>query len=446
MLTANINSTTNSVSENHFSLKVLILYYFNTFLLIDLLNGFVLKYLGIEPAISPGQIVRGVITLFLALEILLRKTANQQNKHIYLFGFFAPISILFYYLRDHAISAIPLEIIAIIKPLFFLLLFHQVSMNYSFYKSRVDQILFSNMIVFTTFIIGSFVTGVGVNAYSGYYESSKSFFYGANPTAILGFVLSIYYTYQIKEKSINLIYLLAILISLYLSGTQIILVYPFFLLYFLLFKVFSSRLYKSLTIISFLLISLLFTSGFLNKLIFSDNALISRYGERALHSVNYFNEHSQIKIIPLRWYSWVSGTRAYRADLGLRQMQSKPSSYLIGYGNAMKSKMVGESYAGRTGSEMDLIDLFLDYGIIGLIFIYLPIFKTIIPIIANRDTNRNAMLIYFLILYSSFAGHVITAPMGSTLFALFLGIEYCHYNQIKENSHPDSISHLGLIN
>ncbi|MBT7901939.1 MAG: hypothetical protein HN601_13460, partial [Candidatus Marinimicrobia bacterium] len=220
MLTANINSTTNSVSENHFSLKVLILYYFNTFLLIDLLNGFVLKYLGIEPAISPGQIVRGVITLFLALEILLRKTANQQNKHIYLFGFFAPISILFYYLRDHAISAIPLEIIAIIKPLFFLLLFHQVSMNYSFYKSKVDQILFSNMIVFTTFIIGSFVTGVGVNAYSGYYESSKSFFYGANPTAILGFVLSIYYTYQIKEKSINLIYLLAILISLYLSGTQ----------------------------------------------------------------------------------------------------------------------------------------------------------------------------------------------------------------------------------
>ena len=29
-----------------------------------------------------------------------------------------------------------------------------------------------------------------------------------------------------------------------------------------------------------------------------------------------------------------------------------------------------------------------------------------------------------MFLYSCFAGHVVTAPMGGTLFALFLGIEY----------------------
>lgn len=431
--------TKSPLPESHLSLKVLILYYFNTFLFIDLLNGFVLKYLGIEPIMSPGQIIRGLLTVLLLTEILVNNVANKDNKHIYLFGLFAPLSILIYFLRDNIASAIPLEIIAIIKPLFFLLLFHQVAMNYDYFKLRTNQILFSNMIVFTTFIIGSFVSGVGINAYSGYYESSKSFFYGANPTAILGFVLSIYYTYQVKHKWTNLFYLIAVLISLFLSGTQIILIYPFFLLYFLLFKTFQSTLYKGITLLGFLFISFLFLGGILNKLIFSENALIDRYGERALHSVNYFNEHSQIQILPLRWYSWVSGTRAYRADLGLRNLQAEPGNYLFGFGNALKSQKVGESYAGRTGSEMDFIDIFLDYGMIGLLFIYWPIFKTISPLIAQRNTNRNAMLIYFLILYSSFAGHVITAPMGSTLFAFFLGIEYSR-NQLNMNTGSNSVS------
>ena len=146
--------------KSHLSLKVLILYYFNTFLFIDLLNGFVLKYLGIEPIMSPGQIIRGLLTVLLLTEILVNNVANKDNKHIYLFGLFAPLSILIYFLRDNIASAIPLEIIAIIKPLFFLLLFHQVAMNYDYFKLKTNQILFSNMIVFTTFIIGSFVSGV----------------------------------------------------------------------------------------------------------------------------------------------------------------------------------------------------------------------------------------------------------------------------------------------
>ena len=102
----------------------------------------------------------------------------------------------------------------------------------------------------------------------------------------------------------------------------------------------------------------------------------------------------------------------------------------------MRSKKVGENYAGRTGSEMDFIDILLDYGLIGFILIYIPILKTITSLLWRFETTSNAMMIYFIFLYSSFAGHVITAPMGGAFFALFLGLEYgrlFHQSLMKKN-------------
>ncbi|MAZ64911.1 MAG: hypothetical protein CMG51_01085, partial [Candidatus Marinimicrobia bacterium] len=190
------------------------------------------------------------------------------------------------------------------------------------------------------------------------------------------------------------------------------------------YKIINKTFYKLITTTIMILAVVLFITGALNSIMFIDNALFLRYQDRALHSINYFDKHSTINITPLRWYSYVSADRAHRANTGLNNIINEPSSLAIGFGNAMRSEKVGEDYAGRTGSEMDFIDIFLDYGIIGFLLIYIPILRTIFPLIWRLSTTMNAMMIYFIFLYSSLAGHVITAPMGGALFALFLGLEY----------------------
>ena len=404
-------------------IRQIVLVYLYGFLIIDLINGILLNSFGGEMPISFGQLVRGIFTILLLFDIIASRILNN-NKHIIYLLFITPITMILYCFRDGTFKALPLELVALIKPLFFLLLLNQVVQNFKYFNKHLNKIIIANLLFYSGTIILSYVLGTGINAYSTYYDANKSFFYASNTTAVIGFSFSIYFTYQLKYGFTNLFFLILALTALFISGSMIVLVYPLFLLYFLAYKIINKTFYKLITTTIMILAVVLFITGALNSIMFIDNALFLRYQDRALHSINYFDKHSTINITPLRWYSYVSANRALRANTGLNNIINEPSSLAIGFGNAMRSEKVGEDYAGRTGSEMDFIDIFLDYGIIGFLLIYIPILRTIFPLIWRLSTTMNAMMIYFIFLYSSLAGHVITAPMGGALFALFLGLEY----------------------
>ena len=404
-------------------IRQIVLVYLYGFLIIDLINGILLNSFGGEMPLSFGQLVRGIFTILLLFDIIASRILNN-NKHIIYLLFITPVTMILYCFRDGTFKALPLELVALIKPLFFLLLLNQVVQNFKYFNKHLNKIIIANLLFYSGTIILSYVLGIGINAYSTYYDANKSFFYASNTTAVIGFSFSIYFTYQLKYGLTNLFFLILALTALFISGSMIVLVYPLFLLYFLAYKIINKTFYKLITTTIMILAVVLFITGALNSIMFIDNALFLRYQDRALHSINYFDKHSTINITPLRWYSYVSANRALRANTGLNNIMNEPSSMVIGYGNAMRSEKVGEDYAGRTGSEMDFIDIFLDYGIIGFLLIYIPILRTIFPLIWRLSTTMNAMMIYFIFLYSSLAGHVITAPMGGALFALFLGLEY----------------------
>ena len=370
--------------------------------------------------------------MLLIYEIIASHIVNNYNKHIIYLLFITPVTIILYCFRDGSFKAFPLELVALIKPLFFLLLLYQVIKNYEYFNKHLNNILITNLLVYSGAIIISYVSGTGINAYATYYDANKSFFYASNATAVIGFSFTIYFTYKLKEGIMNSFYLALAVMALFISGSMLVLVYPFFLLYFLAYKLINKSFYKIITTSVMVMTIALFITGALNSIVFIDNALFLKYQDRAFHSINFFDKHSKINITPLRWYSYVSGLRAIRANTGLNNIINEPPSLTIGYGTAMRSKKVGEDYAGRTGSEMDFIDIFLDYGIIGFLLIYIPILNTIFPLIWRINTELNAMVIYFMFLYSSLAGHVITAPMGGALFALFLGIEYGKLVQNKD--------------
>ena len=410
--------------------------------MIDLVNGYLLTIAPNQIPISIGQIIRGLFTIIFFIELLAKRKINKHNQYIFYFLALSPLMVIIYYIRDSRISSIPIEIIALMRPLFFLLLINLVITNYDYFKSRIEKILTINLLIFSSAIISGYIFGIAVDNYKIYYKASKGLFYAANSTAIVGLTFCIYFTYMTKRGLIYIFYSALAVIALFLSGSMIILIYPIFLFYFLSYKIYNSLFLKTLNTLLIIITISLFLSGKLNSMLFINNSLFNKYQARVLNSVNFFNKHSEINIIPLRWYSYVSGLRAIRANTGINNIFNEPENIAFGFGSAMRSEKVGMRYAGKTGSEMDFIDVFLDYGIIGFLFIYIPILRILFPILLKLDTNKNAMIIYFIFLYSCFAGHVITAPMGSTLFALFLGIEYGNQLIIKEKKFKPLLNKL----
>ncbi len=400
-------------------MKKIVLYYFYTFLFIDLLNGFVIRYLGLSPALSPGQLVRGMLTLLLLIDLLNSRRITKDNKYIYMFLAFIPAALCIFVLRDGVISKIPNEIIALLRPLFFLLVLHFVNQHRIYYRQNIESILLVNLVIYSGAIILSASTGIGNTNYEGFYVATKSFFYGNNVTSITGFTLTIYYAFKFRIGKIYYFYYFLAFLALYLSGGKIILAVPFLTLLIYLYSGNSSGLKKISISVGLVIISVIFVIGVFDPKVFINNPMTQKYYSRAFREAfTDYDMRQNIGILPLRLYSYVSFSRAYRANELINLILDEPENIFFGRGVYRDTPNSANHYT----SEMDLIDMFYYYGIIGLLIIFIPVFKIMFPLIKRMEIGRNSMIMYMLFIYSFFAGHVIPAPMAGSLFALFLGI------------------------
>ena len=238
-------------------IRQIVLVYLYGFLIIDLINGILLNSFGGEMPISFGQLVRGIFTILLLFDIIASRILNN-NKHIIYLLFITPVTMILYCFRDGTFKALPLELVALIKPLFFLLLLNQVVQNFKYFNKHLNKIIIANLLFYSGTIILSYIFGIGINAYATYYDANKSFFYASNTTAVIGFSFSIYFTYQLKYGLTNLFFLILALTALFISGSMIVLVYPLFLLYFLAYKIINKTFYKLITTTIMILAVVLF--------------------------------------------------------------------------------------------------------------------------------------------------------------------------------------------
>jgi len=198
----------NKIDNNSYSIRIqqIILVYLYGFLIIDLINGILLNSFGGEIPISFGQLIRGIFTILLLFDIIASRIVNNNNKHIIYLLFITPLTMILHCFRDGTFKALPLELVALIKPLFFLLLLNQVVQNFKYFNKHLNKIIIANLLFYSGTIILSYIFGTGINAYSTYYVANKSFFYASNATAVIGFSFAIYFTYQLKIKFTNLIF------------------------------------------------------------------------------------------------------------------------------------------------------------------------------------------------------------------------------------------------
>ena len=210
-------------------------------------------------------------------------------------------------------------------------------------------------------------------------RNTNSFFYANNTTAIMGLILSIYYSYQLIDKRSSIIPLSLAIIAMFLSGTKTIILMPFIFGYVLTFKVIKNKLFKWITIPTSIILIILGIFSIKNATYFVNNIIFNKYESRVYQSSKWSSiERDKITNPFLKYYSYISGGRSLRADRGLMNLYNEPENMFFGYGFSMLSEKVGHNYASRSGSEMDVIDLLLRYGILGSLCIYMPIITIII--------------------------------------------------------------------
>lgn len=386
-----------------------------------MLNGFTIRYLGLSPILSPGQLIRGLFIIFLLFDLFNKNKITKENKYIYMSIPFIFAALLLYIVRDGVFHQVPLEIISFTKPLFFLLLLHFVYTNQFYFVTNLDKIMKINLFIYTAAIFFSTITGVGLTAYEAFYSATKSFFYGQNVTSITGFTLCIFYSFKFREGGINFLFFSLSFLALFLSGGKIILLVPIISSFIYLYH--NKRKNISSIIIKMgLLLGVIYTVFFATSLLIN-NQFTQRYFSRAFgEGMRKYEIRDEINIIPLKWYSYVSLGRAYRADKGINSLLLEPENLFFGYGISMRSTKVGYYYGKMAGAEMDIIDMVLDYGIIGLLLIYIPIIKALTNSFKKNAIFSIEIIAFLIFMYSSFAGHVLTTPMAGSLFALFLGV------------------------
>ena len=132
-------------------IRQIVLVYLYGFLIIDLINGILLNSFGGEIPISFGQLIRGIFTILLLFDIIASRILNN-NKHIIYLLFITPVTMILYCFRDGTFKALPLELVALIKPLFFLLLLNQVVQNFKYFNKHLNKIIIAKTYYLTNYL------------------------------------------------------------------------------------------------------------------------------------------------------------------------------------------------------------------------------------------------------------------------------------------------------
>ena len=410
-----------------FNIRKIILIYLYGFLLLDSLMGVLLKRIYSERLfLNPGQIIRGVILLLLLFHllhnILFKDKINEIGKYLLiLFCFFIGFLILLFF-RFSSLSAIFVEISYFSKILFMLLLFYFIDENYFYYKSRFNKIININFIIFSASILIGHLSRIGFASYKNI-ESSKGFFYGGNPTAILSIIFFTYHLYNFRMKIMNIMFLFLALYLIYLSGSKVLFFIPVVMITFLLNKFKTKKYFGGIItggVLSILLV-IVFHSKIENQI---EKIYFSRYQGKIQKNLDaYYHDRDMFSNPILRELSRTNFRRAYQADIQLNKMISNPELIIFGSGKYDQLELF------ETDAAMDIFDIFYQYGILGTFLIFILIFKVMFNIIRKRQIDRNSVIILLFIFYSFFGGHVIYVPTSNSLFALFLGMKYNEMNK-----------------
>jgi hypothetical protein len=378
-------------------------YLFVLIFIIDMLNGFLLRNSNLP--ISIGQIYRFFVILVMLYFIFTKITEFQfrQNIKFSLFVIYF-LFMQFVYVFFHGnFKGLFNDIINVTLLFLPLLIIHAFKIR-SFSISIIDEIFNINIWLFSLSLIIPKILGVGYINYEYAGVGYQGFYFDGNSLSIIMIVFFVFSfdKFLSKFSLINLCNVCINLFSLILIGSKTSLFFSILGMFILVIRYLFNRKISKVKIFTTILISIfaislvLYSYWFeLNLVVSNQMYLMNRYTNNGIFSYlvtgrdNYFN---------IAYNNYINSDNIIIVTL---------------FGVGKYYKTLHEHL-----NEMDIVDIFFWFGIIGTILIYGYYFKIFI-----KSRKKDNIFVYklsfiLMLIFSTLGGHVMFSALAGSILAL----------------------------
>lgn len=412
------------------------------FPLINLLTGLMTRF-NIFP-LTIGVAIRIALLLYIVFYIMfMSKSKYKKTTLIYYIALFL-FCIVYFITKPNffTLKILYQECNFLFKFMYYPILFFGILNlfdEYSYDESKWKKIMLFNIIFYITFIILPIITKTSFNAYVREGIGFSGWFYAANELGpILLMLFPVLFTLLDKHKIIYIFLSTLAIFSILAISTKV------------------SSLGLGLILIFYFILYLFKKKKILNKIILLFSIVIfailySNYGKDLFYKLECYNANivpekvvpnkkPVINIIPNNPDNSVSDENNDILSLLLSNRNKKVITINKDYKNSsLINKFFGVGFYNLEKNEifvieMDFLDIFYHYGIIGLLLFLYPFFYMMYQFfisIKNKTLKININLIYSMFIFclimgiSFVAGHIIGSPAVSSFLVIY-AIHICY--------------------
>ena len=398
----------------------IVVFLLSIILLVDSINGFLLLN-KVNTSISLSQLVKFPILFFMLFRIFLLN--RKYSLHIFSIVFILLTSVFVNYFQIASINFIAeftliLKLMVIPVCLYYFVCLKNI--NSDFYNNSVSKIFKIAFIVLFVNIFLSFV-GVGYSSYSGGI-GNKGFFYAGNELSAMYLVinsyllLNVYQNYQRKYFYLLSVIAIALglLISTKVSMISILFIVLLIPLTHLKLKITPKLIRNS---VFFLLAIVLFT------FILIENVRTSGVYARWVYFFKIY-DYDFISIL-------LSGRNITLTESwNMNAINFEPLNAFFGYSyTGFIDNLRQSSFFKAKANEMDFIDLYFMYGILGLFSVLSVWFIAIYNYFISSNKNIILLITILLILFISFiSGHILYSGLSGPFIGIYLSQFFTNSN------------------
>ncbi len=412
-------------------MKKVVLYYLYLFIALDMVMGFTLIYLGLQKSllINPGQLVRSIILLLLLGDLLTDAWAklNRLNGVVLLAILYFVFYVLVIFLKNNPAGMWFIELNNVSKLIFLLLLIYYVNKHKSWFLARIDKIMIISFGLLTLNLFIGFFGGAGISTYGAGTSATKGLLYGGNAVSVLSLVYFIYYFFNIQDDSKAKYLAVIAIFDIYIVGTKTIFIVPVVMLVYLFTKIkwTATKIIISIAIIVPLVIAGIIVIAPIVTQIFQ---------------ARYLNMLQRTGIVAGNTPTAPGGIGeailAYRrVAFAVTQLQYQfqhAGGVIFGYGSAGQHQFWTDKNFFYTFAAMDFFDFLFEYGVVGSLLFYTPIFYAFYRVIKHWEFTPVSVSFIFIFLYSFFGGYVIYGLTAGTMFAFLTALNLPEQERITE--------------
>lgn len=419
--------------------------YFMILPFVDVVTSLITRFS--ELPLSLGMLVKGITIVISILYILFWSKSKYRKISIHYFIMLFIFEIIYLLTKSDIwnLSSILNEIVYVFRYFYFPVMvcgLANIFEDFNIDNRIIKKILVINCISYVLLLLIPYITGTGFSSYRySSMQGENGWFYAANETGTIMIVLSacILYCLDLVKKykvlfSIPII-LVTIIIGTKVSNLGLILNILMICFTFFIENKESKKTFDKIMLPALLLIFLgvIFKySPAVNNLEgriddVKNQASVSEKKEESKDEVKYRYETIE-DLIPNKSIAKVfTVVFSGRTDFFLK-------NYSIYYESSLSDKLFGLSWSNRPSLnynvqkklvEIDFLDIFLHYGILGFIVYFIPLFYFFYMFFKNRRFIKMRCIYFtFLLLLclaiSSFSGHVLAAPAVSIYLVLLM--------------------------